>query len=286
VFLIKNLFNLGEILKFRVSILGFIFAIIGVYLSGQVESLRQISTLIALLVVPLTIFFAFVVNDIVDADLDKLTKPHRAIPSGKVTLRDAIILAIILAISALLISWMTGIASGIFATVNLFLCVAYSLWFKQTLLLGNMTTAYLNASVIVYGSLSVSAVNGMIIWVAALIFFFSLAYEILYAVEDLQGDTKGGVMTTAHYLGRTKSLWLIRGLCLFVIAIAMIPLLSGSVSILFLISMGVLCVIPVLWVTYKLSPGTGDEVIRRSRTVLTFIYYLSVIPILILHTGF
>ena len=57
-----------------------------------------------------------VFNDVFDAELDKIERPERAIPSGRVTIKEATLLGIILLMIGISTSFLVNIFSGSIAT--------------------------------------------------------------------------------------------------------------------------------------------------------------------------
>ena len=57
-----------------------------------------------------------VFNDVFDAELDKIERPERAIPSGRVTVKEAALLGIILLMVGISTSFLVNIFTGSIAT--------------------------------------------------------------------------------------------------------------------------------------------------------------------------
>jgi len=141
-----------------------------------------------------------VTNDYFDRDIDKINRPERPIPSGKVRPSEA------LAFSTFLFS--VGIAASALgpwyayalpiALFSLFISLAYNAALKRKGLLGNAIVSFNVALPFIYGSLMVgrptSVMNDLFFGYA---FVANMAREILKGIPDVAGDRSRGVNTLA-----------------------------------------------------------------------------------------
>ncbi|MDN3585959.1 UbiA-like protein EboC [Pedobacter aquatilis] len=77
-----------------------------------------------------------VFNDVFDAELDKIERPERAIPSGIISLTNATILGAALMISGIALASLTSLTSGLFALAVSFFALLYNKIGKQYPLFG------------------------------------------------------------------------------------------------------------------------------------------------------
>jgi 4-hydroxybenzoate polyprenyltransferase len=75
-------------------------------------------------------------NDVFDAELDKVERPERAIPRGDVRVSDAFALGIVLLFIGIAASFLCNIYSGILASAIAVAAVVYDKWGKHRLILG------------------------------------------------------------------------------------------------------------------------------------------------------
>src|SRR5690554_913438 len=75
-------------------------------------------------------------NDVFDADLDRVERPERPIPSGVVPLKNAAVMASLLLLIGVVAAWQVSVLSGMIAIVVAFLCVLYDAWGKLQLIFG------------------------------------------------------------------------------------------------------------------------------------------------------
>ena len=77
-----------------------------------------------------------VFNDVFDADLDKIERPERAIPSGAVKLNEAILLGAFLLLSGIAAAFTIAVLSGIIAILIAFFALLYNKYAKHHSFLG------------------------------------------------------------------------------------------------------------------------------------------------------
>ena len=77
-----------------------------------------------------------VFNDVFDADLDKIERPERAIPSGAVKLKEAILLGAFLLLSGIVAAFTIAALSGIIAILIAFFALLYNKYSKHHSFLG------------------------------------------------------------------------------------------------------------------------------------------------------
>jgi 4-hydroxybenzoate polyprenyltransferase len=80
-----------------------------------------------------------VLNDVVDRELDAVERPHRPLPSGRITLKAACWFGGILLLAGMALGWTAALAvgelrTGIVASLLLTCILLYNLWLKTTIL--------------------------------------------------------------------------------------------------------------------------------------------------------
>ena len=77
-----------------------------------------------------------VFNDVFDADLDRVERPERPIPSGLISLRAATTLGSILLIAGIVAAFAVNLTSGLLASLITIAALVYNKWGKHHSLLG------------------------------------------------------------------------------------------------------------------------------------------------------
>ncbi|OPY39258.1 MAG: Digeranylgeranylglyceryl phosphate synthase [Methanoregula sp. PtaU1.Bin051] len=143
-----------------------------------------------------------VINDIFDAEIDKVNRPRRPIPSGQVSRSTALGYAVILFLAGIILSLYTPLLCIAIVIFNSFLLILYAAKLKSTPLIGNLVVSYLSASIFLFGgALAGPAGVPANLPLAAITFFAMLARELLKDAEDVEGDTVGGARTIPMITG-------------------------------------------------------------------------------------
>ena len=222
-----------------------LIAFISVFLGALLAS-GSLSPLINVFIVAIAAFLILsagnALNDFCDVEIDKINKPQRPIPSGKITRKEALTFAVILL--------EIGTGMGILINLTAFLialsvsiCLAfYAIWLKRTPLAGNIVVGLLTAVIFISGGVAVNSLSGMII-PAIFAFLFTTAREIVKDIEDIEGDRKAGAKTIPIFWGARVAMYLIFIFMASVIIFSIIPYLAQVYSWKYLIAvvLGVDC---------------------------------------------
>jgi len=280
--LIGQAWALLRFLRPQIALQALLYALLGFFLSGSVVLQFEPMTGVAAFTLLLIVCFGFVINDYADVELDRLSKPERFLPSGRVTLTQARLLALLTATAALLLSGWLTYPQQLLIWTNLLLTTAYAFWLKRTLLLGNLTIAYLNSSVIVFGALTGSGPNGRVWIVALIVLLYSVAQELLYTVDDYAGDRDAGITTTAVVLGVTQTLKLFR-LCILLAALtALLPLYFGFASVAYTLLLLPCLVGPIVFWIMPLVEHGGLQQLHTACQAVKWVRVTSLAPLIAL----
>jgi len=171
-----------------------------------------------------------VINDYFDFEIDKINKPERPIPSGRISRSDALMLSFALFLIGLgLAKYVNTYCLGL-AGLNSILLVIYGRYSKKMLLISNLIVSYLVASVFIFGAFSANGTNlfGMMGFkVVALLsscaFLVTLSREITKDLEDIEGDRKRYSITLPIWAG-VKNAKNVAGICiLFAVLLSLVP---------------------------------------------------------------
>lgn len=162
-----------------------------------------------------------ILNDCFDLDVDRINKPGRPLPSGRMTSRAAIAwytaLTVVVTtaaalfvprnVGALIIAWQIALA-------------IYARWCKRWLVVGNLLVAAISCSAFLAGALVAGNATAALI-PGMIAFVFVVCREIVKGAEDVEGDRQGGVRTLAVVLGAPKA-GTVAGILMLMLA-AMLP---------------------------------------------------------------
>jgi chlorophyll/bacteriochlorophyll a synthase len=169
-------------------------------------------------------------NQIYDLEIDRVNKPKRPLPSGRLTTRDAWIFTWITYALSLVLAWlvMPGGRHECFwlvlgAVVATFIYSAPPLRTKARGIWANVTIAIPRGTLLkVAGWSAVKTVFGLEPWYIGLIFgLFLLGASTTKDFADMEGDRRGGCRTLPLQYGVTRAAWMISPS--FVVPFLMIP---------------------------------------------------------------
>lgn len=228
----------------------------------------------------------YVVNDILDADLDDLNKPGvnhiGQLITEKLAWRFYYGLNIAGVLLGTALAWLAGKPElGI-----LFLLVAtslyyYSLKYKYLPLWGNLVVALLTALTVVIVWLfeffflknspadfitispSFPVLNQFVLGYGFLAFFFSIIREVIKDAQDVEGDRRFGCRTIPVVLGEIRTRWLVAALLfLAVIMITLVQVYLFQGYRLLAIFLGIVSILAV-YSLIRLLFVRNDDVYRR-----------------------
>lgn len=246
-------------------------------LTGQIITLQSFPSIFVGLMGFLTGFFisgsAIVLNDYFDYEVDKINSPSRPIPSGEVSLFEALILTAILAAAGFLTAGLLGTTALVFAVFIWMVAVMYNWRYKESGLLGNMMVGLSVAWFFIFGGATVGGIGNVMIWIwGAMAFVFDLGEEIASDVMDMEGDRKRSVRTIAILRGETFAMYVSTLLFMLFIALSVILVLMSGMNWIYLV-----LVIPsdtvILYLSLKLlksqNSDDGKKIIRMMYLTLT-----------------
>ena len=188
-------------------------------------------------------------NQIYDLDIDRINKPRRPLPSGRLSMRDAWVFTIGAYLVALVLAWLTapGGRRECFwiVVVATAITVLYSVPPFRTKRFGiwaNVTIAIPRGVLLkVAGWSSVKTVFGVEPWFIGAIFgLFLLGASTTKDFADMEGDARGGCRTLPIVYGVRRAAWMISPS--FILPFMMISagtfagILTGNVTLLQLLA--------------------------------------------------
>ena len=237
-----------------------------------------------------------VINDFFDYKIDKINKPNRPIPSGRIKLNTAKIYSYFLFLISIILSMIISfILSNYIPVVFVTLCCTlmyyYAKYFKSMPLIGNISVSLLTALCFVFGGIIISLstntdkilITGIIIGFFA--FFMTLAREITKDMEDIEGDKIENAKTLPIIKGNKISSIITSILIILTALISPILYFLNIFSIYYLIGM----IIPILIFLYcayliikNQSPETCHKVsklLKIGMLISFFCFILGIIPL-------
>lgn len=177
------------------------------------------------------------INDYFDVDIDRINKPHRPIPSGKITKSTALIFSLLLFLVGTIVAFSLNTVCGLIALFNSLLLVLYALKLKRTVLFGNITIGYLTGSTFLFGGAvfyEYGGVNAVFI-LFLLATLATIAREIVKDIEDMEGDMLDGAKTLPIAIGAKNSAVIASLIGLFAVFSSPFPYVQSLLNIYYII---------------------------------------------------
>lgn len=193
-----------------------------------------------------------IINDILDVEIDRINRPDRPLPSGKVTVTTATRLYIFSKMFGIFFASMAGIIPALIAAGSSFIIFFYSYFLKNVPLIGNATVSFFTGLVFVFGA---STVNNYSNALFPFIFAFMINFirEVVKDVEDIEGDLAERVRTFPVIFGVEPSRKLAISLTVILITVTFLPFLLEVYKIEYLVIIAVSVAPALVTVTRDIS---------------------------------
>ncbi len=183
-------------------------ALLGVFLASRGLGL-SLSDVLPVLTIACTAMGVYVINDVCDLEIDRISHPERSLPQGKVTIRQAQILGALLLAMGPAIAFAVNRIAGMMVGMITVTGIAYSVPpvrlrrypVVPNMMLGLGVLFAFLAGVAFRAPLDGKAVfGGLLLWA-----FFSFQ-SFVKDIEQGEGDAAGGAMTLPLVLGPERAL--------------------------------------------------------------------------------
>jgi len=210
------------------------------------------------------------VNDVYDLEIDRINRPLRPLPSGRVSRKRAAVLGAILLLCGVGISALLGRWGFLVALLVTLLLVAYSTRLKGTILWGNLAVSLAAGLAFVYGGIAAGRPGPALI-PAGFAFLFHLGREILKDAQDVAGDRAGGARTLPAAVGVRESLGWAGLFFILLIVVSPLPYLIGRYSLSYLIVVLLGVDLPLIGVIVSWRRDQRTERLDRLSLILKLI---------------
>ncbi|MEA1905076.1 MAG: UbiA family prenyltransferase [Candidatus Hadarchaeota archaeon] len=136
----------------------------------------------------------YAVNDYSDRKIDRVNRPWRPIPSGRLGVTDALMIAGVLFVVGISFAAFVNLSCLLLAGFNSFALALYASELKRRGLVGNLAISYLVGSTFLFGGLAVGELQAVGI-LAAMAGLSTMGRELIKDIEDMSGDRKLGLGT-------------------------------------------------------------------------------------------
>lgn len=203
--------------------------------AGQIIASGSFPTAFVGVIGFLTAFFisgaAMISNDYFDLDVDRINHPQRPLASGRISVRELMILTSLFSVAGFVTSVSLGPLAVAFAVIIWIVAISYNWRYKETGLLGNIMVALSVAWFFIFGGVTVGGMTNGLVWTfAALAFIFDLGEEIASDAMDMEGDEKRSTMTIARIYGKMYALRVSSFLFALFVIVSFLPFVTGWFS--------------------------------------------------------
>ena len=165
-------------------------------------------------------------NDACDEATDRINRPYRPIPSGRVSRRASLRLATILFVVGGGLGLWLGALTACLALIATCGLIAYDVFLKRAPVAGNVAVSGISGLALVYGGAAAGRVSATLT-PALFAFLFHLGREILKDVEDVEGDMGAGLSSVAVRWGIRPALGIATAVYLVLTLLTPVPFWKG-----------------------------------------------------------
>lgn len=254
------------------------FSIIVAGLLAVTGTLPWRNILLASLSGALTCAAGNIINDIYDIKIDRINKPKRVLPAGRVTVKEAWILYFVLSVFSLLLSALINLYALLIVLFTLVMLFIYSARLKGLILVGNITVALLTGLAFIYGGVAVNNLRNAVI-PAVFAFLINFIREILKDMEDVVGDFKNHIITFPQRYGNTLAIRIILLLTCILCLSTSIPFILRIYKIEYFISVMVIVNVIFIYFLKSLFADQSENNLKRLSLVLKINMILGLVSI-------
>ena len=206
-----------------------------------------------------------ILNDVLDIHIDEVNRPDRVLSSGRLKVRDAlIIMSILYALGTIATSYLHPLGRQIALILVLPLLVLYTPLFKRLPFIGNLVVGSILGLVFIFTE---GAITGHVdkMWIPfCLGTTLSTIRELVKDAVDMDGDAVGDLQTFPRKFGLVATLWLLRILTICLCLGASIPWFENWYGNYYFILLIGAVALPSLYAVFILlheSSGSNDYAI-------------------------
>ena len=203
-------------------------------------------------------------NDLMDIDIDRINRPLRPLPAGRLSPNAARMQSLLLALAGCALAFGLSLGHGLIALLVVALLAFYSISLTNSLLWGNVLVALVGAIAFPYGALSAGGIGRS--WIPALFaFLFHLGREIVKDIEDVAGDQIRGERTLPLAWGRARAGMLAALVYLALVGFTWLPCFMGLYGALYAVALLPVHALVgyVLWQLYCQRAVLADDRLGR-----------------------
>lgn len=242
--------NILYIVRFHNLILGALAVIISGYLLNLPLNLL---TIYCMLIVMIVMAIAYIMNDYIDIESDKINHPNRPLATNNLSHKHIFYIMLILLIVLLVLIMNINSYAFQFLLLIIFpLTIIYNIYLKNMPLIGNVVTSLLLGSIFIFSEIVFNNSNHMLVLPFILCAAFNFLREMIKDMHDYEGDLSNNYYTAPVYFGKSimNKIIIIYSFCLMLICL--MPYFVFQLHISFLLFLIIIIEIPLLYSVFLL----------------------------------
>jgi len=179
-------------------------------------------------------------NGVTDFKIDLINKPHRPIPAGKMTRKQASVYSMILYIISFYIAYNVNTQFFQIILLSAILTISYSLPYiriRKRLFFSNLSGAVFYGILCPLAGWSIFPSNPIPVYFIGFTFILAFSLSITKDMEDVIGDRAYSVNTMPVFLGMKDAAWITAVILTVSFAYLLLAILLGLIENSFLISL-------------------------------------------------
>src|SRR3989338_664689 len=253
-----------ELLRLNNGVLAVLGIIIGAIVAGAFLPSATMQIALAIIAAFLINGAGNVINDCFDYRIDKVTRPNRPIPSGRIKRSSAAVYFAVLIAASLVLAYFVSRDFLYLAVINSLVSLVYSWKLKGMPLVGNAAVSWLAGSTFAGGALvlhSFAALPAAVFLLASIGFLGTLSREIFKDIEDVKGDKEEKARTLPIVIGNKGAMIVASIVLMLGIASLLVPLYAGLFSAYYYVGIVPAIIICLLAVAKK-TPHKSQKLIK------------------------
>lgn len=242
--------NILYIVRFHNLILGALAVIISGYLLNLPLNLL---TIYCMLIVMVVMAIAYIMNDYIDIESDKINHPNRPLATNNLSHKHIFYIMLILLIVLLVLIMNINSYAFQFLLLIIFpLTIIYNIYLKNMPLIGNVVTSLLLGSIFIFSEIVFNNSNHMLVLPFILCAAFNFLREMIKDMHDYEGDLSNNYYTAPVCFGKSimNKIIIIYSFCLMLICL--MPYFVFQLHISFLLFLIIIIEIPLLYSVFLL----------------------------------
>ncbi|HOT96033.1 MAG TPA: geranylgeranylglycerol-phosphate geranylgeranyltransferase [bacterium] len=196
------------------------------------------------------------INDYFDIEIDRINKPHRPLPSARITKGECLLFVLLCFAAAVVLAFLINFWALVITLSSSLLLYWYSARLKRTVLWGNLAVSLVTGLAFFFGGVAVGHFQRALI-PAVFSFLMHLGREIIKDMEDVEGDAALQAMTLPVVYGLLPARRLATAVLLLLLVVTWAPWTLGfyGIGYLLILLAGVHSVLLlVIWAIWR-RPG-------------------------------